>query len=437
MSDRQQEENQRKTRKAQKPSEKPSPAAEISLAQSLDSAVAVLKGSDVELDDDECHRLATVVEGAAHRLAAAEHEISLLQSKLAIAVGLPPEDNPNQAPADASLRQQIAAIAETLSSFTRCNSAGLPERANASLSTPAMPTPAEIAEYARSGAPSSIAGPGRPEFAYNMKALAGRMDPMEPNPVLRALIAKRLYWQQTWTAKATNSEYFGFAAIQQQRPSVVLHASLWKPIACGEFLDFGRLVDVANGCFKTARLVLAIEDDALVNKSSADSQPIPDYRTWAACFSLYRSATTFLYPERATELQLYQQHFLEVCGEFQFPECLAYDQYRRHLFSLDPRIPLSLPQLHLHGKYLINRIVMPTPPSDRRPKKRPLPDDAAICDRFNNGRCRSNDCKFRHVCKRCGGNHPIRRCPEPKPERPGDVAADQADQPVPPNPARI
>ncbi len=395
---------------------------------SLEAVAKTLSGDNVELDDDECHQLATIVTGAAHRLAQVEQENSLLRSKLAIADCLPPEDTSQLDPATAGVRQQLAAVVDALSHWTRANVQGpTPPRSQ----TMDMPTAADIAEYARTGAPASLAGPGRSEFTYNVQALSDRFDPAEPNPVLRSLIAKRLFWLQTWSTKATSSEFYGFAAIQQQRPPVVLHPSLWKPIACGEFLDFGRLVDVANGNFRTAKQVIAFEDDAIINRSASDSVPVVDYRIWAACFSIYRTAVNFLYPERVTELQLYQQHFLEICGEFQFEECLAYDQYRRHLFALDPRVPLSMPQLHLHSKYLVSRLM--TPSVDRK-KRRPPADDAPICERFNNGRCRSSECKFKHACKRCGGNHPAKKCPDNKP-KPSDTATEAAavtgDQPSP------
>jgi hypothetical protein len=43
-----------------------------------------------------------------------------------------------------------------------------------------MPTAADIAEYARTVATASLAGPDKTEFTYSVKALSERMDLAEP-----------------------------------------------------------------------------------------------------------------------------------------------------------------------------------------------------------------------------------------------------------------
>ncbi|KAI0213657.1 hypothetical protein LSAT2_001283 [Lamellibrachia satsuma] len=37
---------------------------------------------------------------------------------------------------------------------------------------------------------------------------------------------------------------------------------------------------------------------------------------------------------------------------------------------------------------------------------------ARICRAYNRGRCAYNPCRFRHLCKLCGGSHPATKCPK-------------------------
>ena len=39
-------------------------------------------------------------------------------------------------------------------------------------------------------------------------------------------------------------------------------------------------------------------------------------------------------------------------------------------------------------------------------------DGIPRCHNYQMGRCTTAGCKFSHVCTRCGGSHPVTRCPE-------------------------
>ena len=171
---------------------------------------------------------------------------------------------------------------------------------------------------------------------------------------------------------------------------------------------------------------------------------IPDVEVWLQCYFMWMAVAVKEEPSRTQELPSYAFRIVKCSKSFRWPAWVLYDQEFRQSRAGDQsrrwdEIDSCLYTQMFSGKAEEGeswcslchttehtRKACPFQPSFKRFQRehgpisqnqmaRTQPRAAQICHKFNrfNGDCRRGpDCPYKHACSRCGGPHPVPRCPE-------------------------
>ena len=174
---------------------------------------------------------------------------------------------------------------------------------------------------------------------------------------------------------------------------------------------------------------------------------IPDLLSWVACFGVYMAVLTSKHPEMVKQLLAYQTLNVREARRCGGNGWLAYDTYFRQQVAGDPKADWSCLNTSLyavtflaqggkggqscttcmesdHTQYecAVSRHRSWSPAPAKRttftPRAEPYVTDrgkrrssSMCCFAWNQGDCRYPQCKYRHCCMHCSGDHPITRCP--------------------------
>ena len=169
--------------------------------------------------------------------------------------------------------------------------------------------------------------------------------------------------------------------------------------------------------------------------------PVQDISQWMECFSLMVAVVT-RFPEKVPKLWAYQATIILAERKYEGKWWVTYDrQYRRRSLArknlnwsvTDPRLYKNSPGEHSPSQNTIRQSTAHTtqtahtsrwfpdpvawlaylPPSHPQ-QIRPPAQVQEICRHFNEGRCKYQKCKYRHVCSTCQGAHTAIDCPGPR-----------------------
>jgi len=161
-----------------------------------------------------------------------------------------------------------------------------------------------------------------------------------------------------------------------------------------------------------------------------------DIRVWAQCFATYIRVIAESEPERVPDLLGYMINIIRASQDFVGSSWMTYDDtFRRQVAVSGSKswgnYNSSLYSMCFTGKaqtlgrcnFCLSKDhnLRPCPlrteessielPSQEHREFSQLPSEAwPQCRRFNEGRCKSTDCSYRHVCMNCGGRHPAIQC---------------------------
>lgn len=199
----------------------------------------------------------------------------------------------------------------------------------------------------------------------------------------------------------------------------------------GEYIDFNELPP-ARGLSKAlpshleGQVVIVQADDL-----ASSRKMIPNFETWAQCFSIYAAIRIASDPSRAGDLMAYNHSIASMAKKYPWPSWIMYDQAFREEAAYIPSRLWGKEDASLYAKcfnwgpskepnwcgncqsleHQAERCPH-KPPSAKRVKEA-KPEDP--CKKFNNndGNCSYGaKCKFPHKCYSCGGPHPYPRCPK-------------------------
>jgi hypothetical protein len=141
---------------------------------------------------------------------------------------------------------------------------------------------------------------------------------------------------------------------------------------------------------------------------------------WFIAWNMYSKAVAFAFPHRLTELSHYLQHMLSLFAATSVGN-------HTNIIFLDKAIRVRIgecrdiclmdyPRFEDLRLYWLNPIGAGDPNSKGKDKPRSDFRCEDPCDRWNRGLCRSkaSECKYRHICQRCRGNHKSEECKEPE-----------------------
>ena len=148
---------------------------------------------------------------------------------------------------------------------------------------------------------------------------------------------------------------------------------------------------------------------------------INDILTWIQAFTIYQWIFCSTYPSRWQDTTHYKLLILQMASQFPGPAWLNYDMAFRKdaaasLLADWSKMTLDLYNFHTRasgtgtvtGQSAPHLTSLPhTSASSNAPPKHSL-DPNQHCRSWNDGACR---CRYRHVCERCDGQHPLTNCP--------------------------
>ena len=198
-------------------------------------------------------------------------------------------------------------------------------------------------------------------------------------------------------------------------------------IQAGDYVEFGEFPPVAG----QEPLDEDLEERVRPGDRRRRSREVPSILFWMSCFTLYKRAVLIEEPNRGAELDAYGESVLDAARSYRWEFVRNYDQKFRaaavgdtsrswayldtSLFTKEVTCP--------HAAYVAAN-ARPAAGLDRQPaRKRSKPGmeprgrggevEADVCRRFNwqDGQCSFADrCKYRHICSRSRGQHPVGRC---------------------------
>ena len=151
---------------------------------------------------------------------------------------------------------------------------------------------------------------------------------------------------------------------------------------------------------------------------------ITDILTWIQAFTIYQWIFCSTYPSRWQDTTQYKLLILQMACQFPRPAWLNYDMAFRKdaaaYFVTDwSQVNLNLYNFHSRASSTITGQSAPRPTSlpytsassNIKPKRSFNP--IQYCQSWNDGACHwsPGECRYRRVCKRCDGEHPLTNCP--------------------------
>ena len=193
----------------------------------------------------------------------------------------------------------------------------------------------------------------------------------------------------------------------------------WKHVLSGTAVN---LDVVFSGLFSTLaddKITTSVGDFDLSVCGSKPSKVVQSHGDWTIAWNTTSAAILCAFPHRTVELQQYSEYILQFFGAFPYShsKVINLDKAIRRYTGEVKHIELSEVGRfrHLEARYLQddgagNR------GSARKEKEVGKPNRRSneVCRQWNNGACnrRASECRFRHLCAICRGNHPSSECPK-------------------------
>jgi hypothetical protein len=197
--------------------------------------------------------------------------------------------------------------------------------------------------------------------------------------------------------------------------------SEWSNVIIGSMVDLDHVI---SGSFAISCDNREVEVVGGIQFKFGTVKPSKQVRTsgdWFIAWRLYTQAVAFAFPHRRSELDTYGEQILSL-----FAATLPHNH--SHIISLDKAIRVrvgerrnlllsdspSFDDLRLYWLNPIGAGALEVGTKDKALKATSRSEEA--CERWNRGACRSkaSECKYRHVCQGCRGQHKIDECSKPR-----------------------
>ena len=194
-------------------------------------------------------------------------------------------------------------------------------------------------------------------------------------------------------------------------------------ITSGAFVELADLL-AENIRAQEAEPHTYLDGKLLVAPSKKRVVEITDILTWIQAFTIYQWIFCSTYPSRWRNTTQYELLILQTASQFPGPAWLNYDTAFRKdaaasLLADWSKMNLDLYNFHTRasgtvtGQSAQHSTSLPhTSASSNVPPKHSF-EPIQYCRSWNDGACRWSlgQCRYRHVCERCDGQHPLTNCP--------------------------
>ncbi|OSD08154.1 hypothetical protein PYCCODRAFT_1358163 [Trametes coccinea BRFM310] len=188
--------------------------------------------------------------------------------------------------------------------------------------------------------------------------------------------------------------------------------SVWLDVLANRFVDLDKIFSAVYAVDGDNKNSVKFGDFELSGLPSKPKKHIERHGHWTIAWALYQRAVLFVYPHREKELRTYYDQingFFAAVSEHEAVRVVNLDRAIRGEVGRSNTLLLSdfshfnhLYTMHVVGSGASAQSSTTAPPSSRRGTgvRRPGSSSEA-CIRFNEGRCSSRNCRYRHVCSLC------------------------------------
>lgn len=230
------------------------------------------------------------------------------------------------------------------------------------------------------------------------------------SPVLRkTLTLKANYMRDLPLSKQT-------VLIQPNVPS--LPDSLWNDVLKNDYVDLDKIFASVFSVSSDPKQVLKFGDLELEAIVPRVERKIVRHGDWTVAWAKYEKAVYFTYPHRLDELREYYEHVtglftsVDVSQEWRV---INYDKAIRQEAGKSNAYLLT--DFGRFNKYFSRFLVgsggrtQNTASQAESSGRTQKSASTEICRKYNDGRCSSKQCRYRHVCSKCGGkDHAVTAC---------------------------
>jgi len=201
------------------------------------------------------------------------------------------------------------------------------------------------------------------------------------------------------------------------KPKGISDTNLVK-VALSGYLDFADIALQVGEADHTDSFVLSTTG-TLVHIKKSKAGKIRDWPAFNLKLDAWKKATLMFYPERAEEISDYIVN-LNSFGQVPLESIVAYDEACRYKVSCHREITLdnslSLTEAwtnHIMRGFVNNHGSRHGSHHVRPDRTRDSTEFIPICRNWNNDCCNDKNCRRRHLCLRCQGEHIIQQCTAP------------------------
>ena len=186
-------------------------------------------------------------------------------------------------------------------------------------------------------------------------------------------------------------------------------ARIWR----GEFVDMAELLR-DNLEVQRRASSQPLSQSSSSSSSQSSRREIPDLLSWVQCFGTYMAVLTSKFPGEMKQLLAYQTLFAKLGGVAQGEREKAVGC----TLCLESDHPNELCALYSPPTKSSNFVRRDRAPAESREQSQgSRVGTNVVCFACNQGDCRFQSCKYRHVCVKCAGDHRITQCSSVRGER--------------------
>ena len=199
---------------------------------------------------------------------------------------------------------------------------------------------------------------------------------------------------------------------------------LWNEIITNSYVDLNKVFSGYYSLDSESKQTETIGNvDIVIRDNSATTKlvrTVASHGDWFISFSTYGEAVLFLYPHRKKELAEYQRFIAGQFAAITVPEhhrVIDLDRAIRKRVTRTNNLALTsfsdfadLCTRHLSGIGSGQSASNGMGSTNSGPSKRIRSREQPICRRFNEGKCVSGTCTYKHICLFCQSDHQAKDC---------------------------
>lgn len=225
------------------------------------------------------------------------------------------------------------------------------------------------------------------------------------DPLARVIEKRRLSFVKNW------STVWPHLQLITNKP--LLADRTWKKLAFGQYIELSEfLVQDISLRLIHEESELALTDGRTLSLNKDKRQPITNIALWIQAWERFTSAALIICAARREELRHHQRAVISHCNAFSFETVYLWDRAKRFFLAETRNKTLTTVDQDLDAKYLSPHKATGNHNSTSRTQKSGRDFSKNLCRLFNwRAQCDFGSiCAYRHVCEKCGGDHPARTC---------------------------